>query len=89
MTTAECAGRFLCINLDYINLNMQVAIALSGGEVIYFEMDQMGQLLEERKREMEEDVMCLDLAPVPEGLVRSRWVTLIQKNLLTCIVFAP
>lgn len=43
----------------------QVAIALSGGEIIYFEMDSMGQLLELAKRDMEGDVSCLDIAPVP------------------------
>uniref|UniRef100_A0A7R9Z712 DNA damage-binding protein 1 n=1 Tax=Chlamydomonas euryale TaxID=1486919 RepID=A0A7R9Z712_9CHLO len=52
----------------------QVIIALSGGEVIYFELDAMGLLLEERKREMEEEVLCMDVAPVPEGLVRSRFL---------------
>ena len=52
----------------------QVAIALSGGEVIYFELDTMGQLLEERKREMDEDVTCMDVAPLQEGLSRSRFL---------------
>ena len=32
------------------------------------------QLLEEQKRDMEEDVMCMDIAPVPEGLMRSRFL---------------
>jgi splicing factor 3B subunit 3 len=51
----------------------QVAISLSGGEITYFELDPMGQLLEMAKRDIEGDVTCLDLAPVPPGLQRCRW----------------
>ncbi|KAJ7522261.1 hypothetical protein O6H91_18G003700 [Diphasiastrum complanatum] len=53
---------------------MQVVIALSGGELIYFEMDVTGQLMEIEKREMPGDVACLDIAPVPEGRQRSRFL---------------
>ncbi|KAL3683395.1 hypothetical protein R1sor_001417 [Riccia sorocarpa] len=53
---------------------MQVVIALSGGELIYFEMDMTGQLMEIEKREMSGDVACLDIAPVPEGRQRSRFL---------------
>ena len=53
---------------------MQVVIALSGGELIYFEMDMSGQLMEIEKRDMTGDVACLDIAPVPEGLQRSRFL---------------
>ena len=42
----------------------KVAIALDGGEIIYFELDMMGQLLEERKRDMGEDILCMDVAPL-------------------------
>ncbi|KAL6757658.1 CPSF A subunit region-domain-containing protein [Haematococcus lacustris] len=51
----------------------QVAIAL-GGDVIYFELDQMGQLLETEKKEMGDDVACLNVAPVPEGRARCRYL---------------
>jgi hypothetical protein len=50
----------------------QVAIALSGGEVVYFEVDPQGQLLEMDKRDLQEDVACMDIAPVPEGRQRCR-----------------
>lgn len=53
---------------------MQVVIALSGGELIYFEMDLTGQLMEVEKRDMSGDVACLDIAPVPEGRQRSRFL---------------
>lgn len=48
----------------------QVAIALGGGEVIYFELNPQGMLVESEKREMGGDVACLDVAPVPEGRTR-------------------
>ncbi|RVX13675.1 Spliceosome-associated protein 130 B [Vitis vinifera] len=50
---------------------LQVVIALSGGELIYFEVDMTGQLMEVEKHEMSGDVACLDIAPVPEGRQRS------------------
>ncbi|XP_023542630.1 spliceosome-associated protein 130 A-like [Cucurbita pepo subsp. pepo] len=53
---------------------LQVVIALSGGELIYFEMDMTGQLIEVEKHEMSGDVACLDIAPVPEGRQRSRFL---------------
>ncbi|KAK8930677.1 DNA damage-binding protein 1b [Platanthera zijinensis] len=53
---------------------LQVVIALSGGELIYFEMDMTGQLMEVEKHEMTGDVACLDIAPVPEGKQRSRFL---------------
>lgn len=50
----------------------QVVIALSGGELVYFEMDPTGQLNEytERKK-MPSDVMCMALGKVPDGEQRS------------------
>ncbi|CAM8900822.1 unnamed protein product [Rhodiola kirilowii] len=53
---------------------LQVVIALSGGELIYFEVDLTGQLMEVEKHEMPGDVACLDIAPVPEGRQRSRFL---------------
>ncbi|PON75334.1 Guanine nucleotide-binding protein, beta subunit [Parasponia andersonii] len=53
---------------------LQVVIALSGGELIYFEVDMTGQLMEVEKYEMSGDVACLDIAPVPEGRQRSRFL---------------
>ncbi|KAM7270665.1 hypothetical protein ACFE04_029879 [Oxalis oulophora] len=53
---------------------LQVVIALSQGELIYFEVDMTGQLMEVEKHEMSGDVACLDIAPVPEGRQRSRFL---------------
>ena len=64
----------------------QVVIALSGGECIYFEQDQMGQLAETEKKEMSGDVACLDVGPVPEGRQRSRFLAVgSYDNTVSCI----
>ena len=50
-------------------------IALTGGEVVYFEMDPTGQLNEYTERkEMSSDVVCMALASVPSGEQRSRFL---------------
>ncbi|XWS07837.1 hypothetical protein CRYUN_Cryun41cG0027100 [Craigia yunnanensis] len=56
---------------------LQVVIALSRGELIYFEVDMTGQsLMEVEKHEMSGDVVCLDIASVPEGRQKSRFLAL-------------
>ncbi|CAF9937675.1 MAG: pre-mRNA-splicing factor rse1 [Heterodermia speciosa] len=53
----------------------QVAVALSSGEIVYFEMDSDGSLAEyDEKREMSGGVTCLSLGEVPEGRVRSQFL---------------
>ncbi|KAI9814234.1 MAG: pre-mRNA-splicing factor rse1 [Pycnora praestabilis] len=53
----------------------QVAVALSSGEIVYFEMDSDGSLAEyDEKREMSGTVTCLSLGEVPEGRVRSQYL---------------
>ena len=53
----------------------QVAVALSSGEIVYFEIDADGSLAEyEEKREMSGTVTCLSLGQVPEGRVRSQFL---------------
>ncbi|CUS08309.1 unnamed protein product [Tuber aestivum] len=53
----------------------QVAVALSSGEIVYFEMDNDGQLAEyEEKKEMSGTVTCLSLGEVPEGRMRSSFL---------------
>ena len=53
----------------------QVAVALSSGEVVYFEMDTDGSLAEyDEKREMSGTVTCLSLGEVPEGRTRSQFL---------------
>lgn len=53
----------------------QVVIALTGGELVYFEMDQTGQLNEYTERkEMTSDVICMALPRVPQGEQRARFL---------------
>ena len=54
----------------------QVAVALSSGEIVYFEMDpEDGSLAEyDEKREMSGTVTCLSLGEVPEGRMRSSFL---------------
>ncbi|GAB5371141.1 hypothetical protein AAMO2058_001554100 [Amorphochlora amoebiformis] len=49
----------------------QVVIALSGGELVFFELDKMGQLMDVYRKEMGNDVASLSLAPVPPGQRRA------------------
>lgn len=53
----------------------QVAVALSSGEIVYFEMDSDGSLAEyDEKKEMSGTVTCLSLGEVPQGRVRSQFL---------------
>ncbi|KAJ5918015.1 Pre-mRNA-splicing factor rse1 [Penicillium verhagenii] len=53
----------------------QVAVALSSGEIVYFEMDADGSLAEyDERRQMSGTVTCLSLGQVPEGRVRSSFL---------------
>ncbi len=48
--------------------NRQVVIALSGGELLYFELDVSGHMVEVARKDVGRDVACLDIAPIPEGI---------------------
>lgn len=52
----------------------QVVIALAGGEIIYFELDAVGQLAEMEKLTLESEVVCMDIAGIPEGRQRSKFL---------------
>ena len=53
----------------------QVAIALSSGEIVYFEMEDDGSLNEyNEKREMSGTVTCLSLGEIPIGQKRSQFL---------------
>jgi len=55
--------------------NQQIAVALSSGEVIYFEIDSDGSLAEyDNKKEMPGTVTCLSLGQVPKGRLRSSFL---------------
>eukprot|EP01036_Dinobryon_divergens_P028945 gene28945-37971_t len=52
----------------------QVAVSLSGGEIIYFELDAAGQLVEMGTVDMTKEVSALDLGVVPPGRARSMFL---------------
>lgn len=52
----------------------QVVIALQGGEIIYFEIDSIGQLAEMEKLTLESDVVCMDIGSIPEGRQRCKFL---------------
>ncbi|CAJ0575385.1 unnamed protein product, partial [Mesorhabditis spiculigera] len=54
----------------------QVAIALAGGELVYFELDVTGHLNEfTERRQFPGEVLCMSMSEVPEGEIRSRFLT--------------
>ena len=72
----------------------QVVVALSGGDLLYFELDDVGQLVEVGKKELGSEVVCLDIAPIPEGRQRARFLGIfiylffVSLNLLLiCFIF--
>ncbi|KAI7862693.1 CPSF A subunit region-domain-containing protein [Spinellus fusiger] len=55
--------------------NRQIVIALSGGEIVYFELDNQGQLNEHHERkQMSSNVTSLAMGDVPEGRQRARYL---------------
>lgn len=52
----------------------QVIISLSGGELVYFELDMTGQLIEMETLDLGKEVSSLDMGLVPEGRVRSSFL---------------
>jgi splicing factor 3B subunit 3 len=51
-----------------------VVIALSGGDLLYFELDAAGQLLEVDKKFIGKEIACIAIAPIPEGRLRTRFL---------------
>ena len=52
----------------------QIAIALSGGEIMYFEVDDAGNLNEIGSVDLGKEVSSLDIGTVPEGRSRSMFL---------------
>jgi len=53
----------------------QVVIALSGGEILYFEIDETHTLQEVAKRDMNYEVICLAVQPLPENKTRASFLS--------------
>lgn len=59
----------------YAANNRQVAIALSSGEIYYFECDEDGSLAKaEDELALETNITCLAMPDVPEGELRAYWL---------------
>ena len=54
----------------------QVVIALTGGELLYFELDPVsGDLQEIERKETHHEIACVDVAPIPAGRLRQRFLS--------------
>ena len=51
-----------------------VVVSLSGGEMVYFEMDRHGLMTDMYRKDMMNDVAAIAIAPVEPGKLRGRWV---------------
>ncbi|CAG0912665.1 unnamed protein product [Notodromas monacha] len=69
----------------------QVIIALTGGELVYFEMDPTGQLNEYTERkELSANVVCMALGSVAPGEQRSRFLAVgLEDNTVRIISLDP
>ena len=53
----------------------QVAISIEGGQIVYFELDEItGMLNEQESIFYESEVACIDIGEVPEGRQRCRFL---------------
>mmetsp|Transcript_2281 Transcript_2281/g.5207 ORF Transcript_2281/g.5207 Transcript_2281/m.5207 type:complete len:1210 (+) Transcript_2281:84-3713(+) len=52
----------------------QVAIALTGGDLVFFELDKQGQLMDIYRKEMRQEISALAIAPIPYGQTRSHFM---------------
>jgi splicing factor 3B subunit 3 len=61
----------------YAANNRQVVLALSSGEICYFECDTDGSLAQaEDQVALEHNITCIAIPDVPEGKVRAAWMAL-------------
>jgi splicing factor 3B subunit 3 len=52
-----------------------VALTIEGGQIVYFELDEMtGVLNEVESRFLDYEITCLDIGEVPEGRQRCRFL---------------
>ena len=62
-------------NIAKVSTNeRQVAVALAGGDLIYFELTSSGNLIETERKELGGDVASLSLGDVPPGVLRNRFL---------------
>ena len=64
----------------------QMVIALAGGDVIYYELDQTGSLTEGGQMSFENEVVAFDFSPVEKGRIRSSFLATGFSNFTTQIL---
>jgi splicing factor 3B subunit 3 len=57
-----------------ITKGKQMALALTGGDIIYYELDQTGSLSEVAQTSLEAEVVALDFSPIEKGRIRSNFL---------------
>jgi len=62
-------------NIDCAAINeRQLAVALEGGRIHYFELNEAGSMVESAVHESGEDVKCLEIGALPAGRTRSNFL---------------
>lgn len=52
----------------------QIVVSLSGGELVYFEIDESHNLVEILKKKLNVEILCLSIQHIPETRVRANFV---------------
>lgn len=52
----------------------QIVVSLSGGELVYFEIDESHNLVEVFKKKLNVEVLCLSIQQIPEKRIRANFV---------------
>lgn len=59
----------------YASVNeRQMALVIGGRDIIYFELNAIGQLSEAGRTEMDDEITCVDVGVVPQGRARSMFM---------------
>jgi splicing factor 3B subunit 3 len=71
----------------YASVNArQLALVIGGREIVYFELNAIGQLSEVSRTDMDDDVTCIDVGVVPEGRARSMFMAVGCYNQRVCLL---
>lgn len=52
----------------------QMVLALAGGDIIYYELDQTGALSEVTQTTLDSEVVAFDFSPIEKGRIRSNFL---------------
>eukprot|EP01083_Nonionella_stella_P084837 234909_1 len=60
--------------------NQQVVIAMTGGELAYFELDRFQNLTEVCRKDMKNEIIDVSIAPLRSSMRRSRWMAVAMSD---------